>query len=1035
MDKVKKDLAIIAIHKWRLGLKSKKAAAPAATVTAPDPSPQPSYMLIDHHLTEKMYKTFGGPWIDEYINNNTQIEFGKIKEQINHLNLDGFKDWFDNTDINLFSQESNAHFFVDAYYACEIVKMIKSIKTNDTEIIGTILTGITTPEQLETPPIDVLTKNLYEKNGENENFKFTGGNQAYNKAYGVFVKKIKAINTDPSDSMHSRYEIMRLYYNCVYEASKKVRSVLNFRLNYENTEEKNKKEVTRLAKEEHCKMMGLTSSNDDLHNQYVIFDNFIQNNRHRYGEYKQVLGGEISKYIVEEDDVEIDDDSHYIYAGYGFSGSGKSHTLITDTHSILNQIKNKIKEAEAEAEAKTWTMSVCDLYGESIKGDPFLNNKKYKSQEENITYYLKNGDNNVIKKKNIQIGTDKKDLEIEVSSGFNFDDFFKKLTEFRKQAKHYYETDEDEYKRYRVRATTNNSESSRAHLFITFYKENKPKYTIIDMGGSEDVDEIQNQYFTKGVQYDLDKINKSLKTNIGKIKTYLGVFSTLRSQARSCKISDRVQLTLSKKFQFSVKGYAQNTFETLNKKIKDIKPIELIEKKNEESEESNEESDVHEINHENWMHFIANSHEAEKDNLKEEYAKFVQRTINYKTYQYKEIISKFEDLMLYDFGKTEQEFIPYFNKLMDALIEPLNMLLQRVLLDGNNKYSVTYAFKENNIVPTVTLTDNSGTVRSSEDRIKYLTNKIYKKLISKFTNLGNLEQTFLQVLTTLDNSFIEHYHYPLRAQGNYIKESIETFKQLSKDVNNSKLSELNVDHNIYKLLNITKENINHKKLVIFTCLRLDKYVEVRKQNPCARGSGSVGECTPDKLRENLKIIRDVEESLKFSHCINPVRDKTLQFYSRDKTEKKADLICTKGGGVRTKYNGGSSNMVGTSGELQWTCGPWLMELMKTSMLLYGIKICRWSYYSKIIKATKNDDEDDESGQKNNIYNVFFVDYCVTVMLAIVLHASKLDTLMYNLLFDEVATLFTVQKTGDLNGILYPYFIVSHLILTMGRKGI
>ena len=166
-----------------------------------------------------------------------------------------------------------------------------------------------------------------------------------------------------------------------------------------------------------------------------------------------------------------------------------------------------------------------------------------------------------------------------------------------------------------------------------------------------------------------------------------------------------------------------------------------------------------------------------------------------------------------------------------------------------------------------------------------------------------------------------------------------------------------------------------------------------------------------------------------------MRDKTLQFYSRDKTEKKADLICTKGGGVRTKYNGGSSNMVGTSGELQWTCGPWLMELMKTSMLLYGIKICRWSYYSKIIKATKNDDEDDESGQKNNIYNVFFVDYCVTVMLAIVLHASKLDTLMYNLLFDEVATLFTVQKTGDLNGILYPYFIVSHLILTMGRKGI
>lgn len=71
--------------------------------------------------------------------------------------------------------------------------------------------------------------------------------------------------------------------------------------------------------------------------------------------------------------------------------------------------------------------------------------------------------------------------------------------------------------RYHIRATPNNPSSSRSHLFIDAYIQQDDrmvgKITVMDMAGSEDVNQIQNNYF-RAIQlttFDVDNKDKSNK--------------------------------------------------------------------------------------------------------------------------------------------------------------------------------------------------------------------------------------------------------------------------------------------------------------------------------------------------------------------------------------------------------------------------------------------------------------------------------------------------------------------------------------------
>ncbi|QOI90304.1 hypothetical protein QKU58_gp027 [Pyramimonas orientalis virus] len=312
-----------------------------------------------------------------------------------------------------------------------------------------------------------------------------------------------------SDGKHktyaSQYEAIKTFYSNVYEASKKVRSIVNFRLGgYKDTD-------------------GVINTDSKVKKQFEDLENEKQSvkfNETNYGEYKQILEGDIGEYKVEDDNkiFSVNPDAHFIYAGYGYSGSGKTFSLIQSSKSILNQILTVENENSVELE-------IFDYYGEINDGQCNKGNihdtykKIYNVGDVNeITYY------SYVKGRSETIEKSINSHKILLGLDTNVSEIYDELTKFRKDASNYaankkpfYDIDTIEPARYRVRATPNNPESSRSHLFINVYVKigdtEKLRYTIIDMGGSEDVDQIESEYFTSKPSYRVVRPNNDTYGN------------------------------------------------------------------------------------------------------------------------------------------------------------------------------------------------------------------------------------------------------------------------------------------------------------------------------------------------------------------------------------------------------------------------------------------------------------------------------------------------------------------------------------------
>ena len=261
-------------------------------------------------------------------------------------------------------------------------------------------------------------------------------------------------------------------------------------------------------------------------------DNTIQFENTKYGNFKQILNGNIVNYKFKDDhDMTIvNENAQFIYAGYGYSGSGKTHTLINDTNSILKQIfetENNITlevtdlYGEIIAEKSTnltsdrldlfTKCSIDEKFSESFKYGLLSKNISHEGVLQQISYYTYNEN---------KIGHTNSTNKIYLNAE-NIDSFYKDLTNYRKNAANYstnfnnetfynetfYNENTKEPARYRVRATPNNPESSRSHLFIKVYVGGKHKYTIIDMGGTENVEQIQNDYFQDSPMIDIEALN------------------------------------------------------------------------------------------------------------------------------------------------------------------------------------------------------------------------------------------------------------------------------------------------------------------------------------------------------------------------------------------------------------------------------------------------------------------------------------------------------------------------------------------------
>lgn len=235
-----------------------------------------------------------------------------------------------------------------------------------------------------------------------------------------------------------------------------------------------------------------------------------------YGPYYQILRGGEGLDIKQDIDLikttgEGEQKRHYIYSAYGYSGSGKTYSLLTSDNSVLKEVVNAIG---SEYSLK---LVIYDLYGEIDDGgclepqdkfNPEIYGDLSKRLVENVTIFKPDKEN--IGKVEIDIDNHNSIFETlqQSSNHFNIDekDTNARVTEITRIVRQVNEVRKKNFaepgwpQMFHIRQTPNNPESSRSHLFIDIYmmrgEHSQGKITIMDMAGSEDVNAIQSDYFS-----------------------------------------------------------------------------------------------------------------------------------------------------------------------------------------------------------------------------------------------------------------------------------------------------------------------------------------------------------------------------------------------------------------------------------------------------------------------------------------------------------------------------------------------------------
>jgi hypothetical protein len=225
---------------------------------------------------------------------------------------------------------------------------------------------------------------------------------------------------------------------------------------------------------------------------------------------------------------------HIACFGYGYSGSGKTYTLLNNTDNDLGVIIQAIVHFIRKGKEFTPTINqVKELYSKDFNIVKKGETNKYGLKDTNVIDYMDPSDSTVDISfnvpKEIQQFNDKPTKE----------NFLNVLDIINKKRK----------KDGRIKATVNNPESSRGHLFITL-KIGPGYLTVCDMGGRENPDEIW----------------KNSTINIGKGQA-LPVGSSTGIKESITAVSLKTALSGEKKFKENVK-------EIVNNKISEIYKVD-----------------------------------------------------------------------------------------------------------------------------------------------------------------------------------------------------------------------------------------------------------------------------------------------------------------------------------------------------------------------------------------------------------------------------------------------------------------------------
>ncbi len=603
------------------------------------------------------------------------------------------------------------------------------------------------------------------------------------------------------------------------------------------------------------------------------------------GPFYEVTTTSSNNYPVNEDILRVfnpeKDDSggvkipHLIYSAYGFSGSGKSFTLIAKDNKN-NLLARVIKSIKSNANQGTFLRyTIYDNYGEMNDGG--CNVLTGENEVNDPTPINKNTGfvvNKQIKLDDYQI------IEDDINA-------------FEKQRQQMI-LNKNGRSEFHIRFTPNNDQSSRSHLFIDIdiMESNitKGRITIIDMAGSEDVNTIQNSYFESiPTNYTGTYMVDSLSGITSLISGLIGMLSRISSKFNTLTFNKTGPIGAAiDSINFTTGPNAIQPFKLVDTKgsyIKEDAWTALMKNFNKLNIPLKEYSDMEDfIKNYNFYNYyskivfpifqlkskileIFNSKPFKLVSSCSNCANFDELNKIFKLVGLTPIKDTYIDLsglepVIMDAIKvstaqnTSRKNIPTFFKWVSEKLQPEIDNIYSVLINSNNG-ELIHVIKLYNDSLSGSQKKQIESLEINQDDIKGSVNRIktQKNLTDAIINKWNKE-------------YLYKFHCSIRYQGVYIVHTLEQMKKYISCLQNQKYltSQFpgNILHKPLQLNGTTRDALSNyaAKFILFNNIRLD--FSTNDQN-----------IKPGAEQQNKNISDAYENSIKFADSINPLRSEGL----------------------------------------------------------------------------------------------------------------------------------------------------------------
>ena len=620
---------------------------------------------------------------------------------------------------------------------------------------------------------------------------------------------------------------------------------------------------------------------------------------------------------------------HIIYSAYGFSGSGKSYTLIdsANKNNVLQRIVNTLKEQQKKNDKQIISLKYCiyDYYGE-IKDDGCnvltdtnkfgvgtTVNARTAGNKKPIQQPIAKPVQQPIAKsvqqpiaKPVQQPSKKEVFIYSKGNGSIFEIGLNDVNQilidlelFNTDRMKNNTTNSSDPTLFRVRYTPNNDKSSRSHLFldidIMLGRDIIGRITLIDMAGSENVKTIQESYFENlPSKYNSDNFIKSLQSLSGLV----------------LNISDFVS-KMSSKFNIEANTPVSTFASGSVKKLFDTIKIASLQKEGNGSY----------ILKDAWKNLLLNLNKK----LTEDQENFIN---NYNLYNYWILVQP-----IIEFKKTfVKNFGPYFSNVSNNVnteiplyainnffkkvgIPPIEynyINVQKFIDDARDMYykdtiadyrdakksmklgtdaevmkmlTPKQQLKEENLnnyakaitelltpkitsIPDIIIGSNGG-------KLGLLINKNAESLTEEQKDMllnDNNASTFTNQINTWNREYLYKIHCPIRYQGNFINQTLEQMKTYIMNTQKNPT--------VKDITNFPGEQLNNNsrlsklmnsktKFILFVNIRLD-----------FQPDGDSG-IKPGSETQNENIKQAYSNSIEFANKINPL-SKGLAFGKKRK---------------------------------------------------------------------------------------------------------------------------------------------------------